>query len=617
MKKTVLIFVSATTLFAARQPFATQDWWVWRTAGDPQISADGQWIVYVEGWNDRTSDAAFANLWIVSSDGKTRRPFTEGKWRDTSPRWSPDGARIAWLSDRGGHPHIRVRRLESGPETEIVTAGQTPLNLAWSPDGASIAFTALAPAKLEAPAWAPAGILSRLRLAREGYLHIFVVPASGGAARQVSSGDFDCRGEPAWMPDGQSLLASRDDGEIYVWRISGGAPRQVTNQPGRNECPLPSPDGSRIAWLATDARPQSYAIRRLYVMNANGSRVKLLTGALDRDPAAPQWSSDSRTIYFLADDRGSTHVYAARNDGTLRQVTRATERLRGFSLADSGRAVAVRSTAREAGDVATFTVDHVSQPVTLAAPNEHLLAERDIGAVEEMTFESGGQTVQAWVVKPPGFDASRKYPLLLDIRDDPRAMYGVDFNLRAQIFAAHGFVVLAVNPRGSPGYGEQFGNLLHSRFPGDDYDDLMRGVDALVQKGSIDPKRLTVVGGLLAAWTIGHSDRFRAAVARRPVADWVADVATAPDGYHRAMAWMGAMPWEDPDQYWKHSPVFFAQNFKTPTLVLAGDSDPGSEELYFALRARRVDSALVRMGASEKPSDWILELETILGWLTR
>jgi acylaminoacyl-peptidase len=369
--------------------------------------------------------------------------------------------------------------------------------------------------------------------------------------------------------------------------------------------------------LSTSANPQSYSVRRLYVMNADGSRVKLLSGLLDRDPVALQWSSDSRTVYFLADDRGSTHVYAVRNDGTVRQVTSAPERLNGFSLSDNGRAVSVRSSALEAGNVVTFTVDHVSQAITLTSPNEHLLAERDMSSVEEVKYEPGGQTVQGWVVKPAGFDASKKYPLLLDIRDDPRAMYGVDFNLRAQVFAAHGFVVLCMNPRGAPGYGEIFGNLLHSGFPGDDYDDLMHGVDLVMSKGFVDPMRVSVVGGLVAAWAIGHTDRFRAAVTRRPVADWVTDVATRPDGEYRAKAWMGAMPWEDPDQYRKRSPIFFAQNFKTPTLVLAGDPDPESDELYFALRERKVDAALLRMGSSEKPSEWILELDAILAWLAK
>ena len=196
-------------------------------------------------------------------------------------------------------------------------------------------------------------------------------------------------------------------------------------------------------------------------------------------------------------------------------------------------------------------------------------------------------------------------------------MCGSEFRLRAQIFAACGFVVLCANPRGTPGYGEEFGNLIRSRFPGDDFDDLMRGVDHLIAQGYIDPARLSISGGLLAAWAIGHTNRFRAAVVRHAVADWVTDVAHAPDGIQRAAAWMGAMPWDDPEQYVQHSPVYFAGNFRTPTLVLAGDIDPGAEELYFALQARKVDSALLRLGEEERPSRVILEWEAVLGWLEK
>ena len=605
---------------AARQPFASQDWWSWRIPADPRISPDGQWVVYVESWNDRASDSQFANLWMASADGRSGRRITEGNGRDRSPRWSPDGARIAWISFRDGQARIRVRAMESGNESGIA-AGRAPLTLAWSPDGESIAYTALVPGKTEAPAWAPPEILPRLQAREVGHTHLFVVSTrgseGGAAARQISSGEGDCLGEPAWLPDGRSVLVARDDGQIWAYRLADGTARQLTHEPGRNESPLPSPDGNRVAWLSMNSNPQSYAVRKLSVMNADGSRVKLLSGLLDRDPVDLQWSSDSRTVYFLVDDRGSTHVYAARADGTLRQVTNAPERLSGFSLSDNGRAAAVRSSQSEAGDVVSFTVDRVSQPVTLAAPNEHLLAEREIGAVEEIRYESAGQTVQGWVVKPPAFDPAKKYPLLLDVRDDPRAMYGVDFNLRAQILAAHGYVVLCVNPRGTPGYGELFGNLLHSGFPGDDYEDLMKGVDWVIAKGFVDGKRLAVAGGLLAAWTIGHTDRFRDAIARRPVVDWAADVSTRPDGARRARDWRGGMPWEDPEQYWKHSPLYFAGNFKTPTLVMAGDRDPESEELYFALQARKVESALVRMGTGEKPSEWVLELDSILAWLAR
>jgi acylaminoacyl-peptidase len=419
------------------------------------------------------------------------------------------------------------------------------------------------------------------------------------------------------MPDGQSIVSAAADGEIYSIRVADGAARRLTNDAARNQDPVVSPDGARIAFLATDSRPRSYSIRKLMVMNADGSGAKVLGGALDRDSTSPQWSSDSRTVYFIADDRGSTHVYAGRNDGSTRQATSSPERLRGFTLADNGRAVSVRSTAAGAEEVVTFAVDLAPVPVVLAAPNEALIAERQTGAAQEITFPSGGKTIQGWVIKPPGFDASKQVPLLLDIADAPRRMWGVEFSPEAQIYAARGYVVLRINPRGTPGYGEEFGYLLPTRLPGDDADDLLRAVDFVAAQGSIDVRRLAVKGGLLAAWLIGHSDRFKAAVTRHPIVDWALDVMTAPDGARHATDWMNALPWEDPDQYVKHSPIYFAGNFKTPTLVLAGDPDPQSDELYFALRARHVECALVRIADDPKASVLAIEMEATLAWLKR
>jgi acylaminoacyl-peptidase len=277
----------------------------------------------------------------------------------------------------------------------------------------------------------------------------------------------------------------------------------------------------------------------------------------------------------------------------------------------------VRSTAAGAEEVVTFTVDVAPAPVVLAAPNQALIAERQAGAAQEIAFPSGGKTIQGWVIRPPGFDASKQYPLLLDIADAPRRMWGVEFSPEAQIYAARGYVTLRVNPRGTPGYGEEFGYLLPTRFPGDDADDLLRGVDFMAAEGSIDARRLAVKGGLLAAWLIGHTDRFKAAVARHPIVDWALDVMTSAEGARHAADWMNALPWEDTDQYVKHSPIYFAGNFKTPTLVLAGDPDPQADELYFALRARQVDCALVRIVDERKPSSQSLEMEATLAWLKR
>ena len=609
----------ASAALAAGRAFTPDDWWVFRAASQTQISADGSRVVYVETWNDRDHDRFRSNLWTVSADGKDRRQLTQGPWRDDSPRWSPDAARLAYLSDRRGQAQIRVHAMDSGREVEVASA-QPPLALAWSSDGKWLAFTAAVPAVSAPPGWAPPALLPYLQSKAASHVQLFLVSSEGGAPRQLTSGDFDCQGEPSWMADGRAILISAG-GEIYSIHVADAARkpliRELTPLRDSDESPLASPDGSRIAWLARGSASQSYATRKLYVMNADGSRVKMLAGALDRDVRQPQWSSDSRTLYFLADDRGSTYVYAARNDGSARQVTREPQRLTGFSLADNGRAVAVRSTATAASEVVVFPVDVAGPPVRLTASAQDLLAARDLARPEEVQWESGGKTIQGRVLKPPGFDAARKYPLLLDIDDSPRRMCGPEFRLRSQILAAGGYVVLCANPRGTPGYGEEFGNLIHSRYPGDDFDDLMRGVDAVAAKGYVDPRRLSVVGGLLAAWAIGHTDRFAAAIARRPVADWVTNVALAPGGLARAAALMGALPWDNPEQYTKHSPLFFAQNFKTPTLVIARGQDPQSEELYFALQARKVESELVRIPAPVTPGGVVLELEATLAWLRR
>jgi dipeptidyl aminopeptidase/acylaminoacyl peptidase len=244
--------------------------------------------------------------------------------------------------------------------------------------------------------------------------------------------------------------------------------------------------------------------------------------------------------------------------------------------------------------------------VVLAEPNGKLLAEREIEPVEELSWESDGQRVEAWLVKPRGFDAAKKYPMVVDAADDPREMQGVEFSLRAQVLAGLGFVVMRANPRGTPGYGEQFGHLLRTRYPGDDFDDLMRGVEAAVAKGWVDAERVSIVGGLTAAWAIGHTARFQRAVARRPIVDWAVDLTRAGP--------MGAMPWEDPDQYVKRSPLFSAQHFTTPTLILAPAGDAQAEQLYRALEARKTAVWLMRWDGS-RPSDRVAELEAVAAWL--
>ena len=598
----------------AREPFTPADLWAWKRLDNPQITADGTWVVYTERWYDRETNSAYRNLRFVSADGKQVRESQPRRTLEGSPRWSPDGARVAWLSEADGATVLKLSGPDAVSAAPALVRGK-PLAFAWSPDGRSIAYTATVPARTST-AWAPEAILPLLKTPSPAETtEIFLVPSAGGESRQLTRDSFVRRGPPVWMPDGKWILNSAErlseDPEIYGIHVPDGELRRLTEHPGLDEGPVPSPDGARIAWIAAETKPAAYAVRKLWAMGIDGKRVKVLTGSLDRDVSHPQWSSDSRTVYFLADDRGATHVYAARNDGTVRQVTSRPERLHCFSLADNGRAVSVRSNATAAGEVVTFAVDLPGGVTPLAAANDRLLATRDINPREEIDFVSDGKHVQAWLTRPLRAEAGKAVPLLVDAGETPRAMCGTEFSLRGQIFAAAGFAVLCVNTRGTPGYGEDFGNLLRTRFPGDDFDDLMRAVDSALAKGGIDAKRIFVSGGLLAAWAVGHSDRFAGAVLRRPIVDWTA--ATAVNA--RVPAWMGALPWDDPDQYVKHSPIFFAQNFKTPALVIGDDSQ--SRELYFALEARKVDCAWLQTPNDGKPATQVHELEAELAWLHR
>jgi len=673
-----LLLGAAAASSADPQKILTTDTiWDWRTVGDPQISPDGKAVVYTLGWNDRMNDASYNNLWWVAVDGKQHRPLTQGAYRDTAPRWSPDGGRLAYLSNRGGKTQIHVRWMDTGQEAKITDLEQPPGNFAWSPDGHWIAYTARVPGR---PSWRvemperPAGarwaeppiVVTRLRwrfdgagLIPPGNTHIFVVPSVGGAPRQISSGDFDhaggsgggrSSGGPAWTPDGEWILAAcrrtpdadyaLDGGEIYAFGIKDGAVKQLTSRSGPDTGPTPSPDGKKIAFTGYDFKHQSYTVSKLYVMDADGSNPRLLTGALDRDVSHPRWAADSSAIYFSSDDRGASHLYVARLDGAVQPITSGRQRFSSayaaselFSISAAGQVAITRSTPREPSDIVTFPAGQPSRVTRLTAANDSLLAPRTVGEVEEILYDSfDGRSIQGWIVKPPDFDPSRKYALILAIHGGPHAMYGVEFNHEFQTYAGRGFVVLYTNPRGSTGYGEEFGNIIHTRYPGDDYRDLMAGVDALLKRGYIDEKRLAVTGGsgggLLTAWIIGQTDRFAAAVSQYPVTNWITQAGTADGGYYHAAVWMRAMPWENPEQYLKRSPIFYAKNFKTPTMVITGEQDlrtpiAQSEELYFALKARQVDAVLVRIPdephgiRGAHPSHRIAKVEHILGWISK
>ncbi len=671
MKQFMVALVLCASLAAAKKPLTSASVFDMRTVGDPQITKDGKSVIFVLGWNDRMNDAAYSNLWIVSTDGKDQRPLTTGAFRDLSPRLAPDGTRVAYVSNRSGKPQIRIRWMDTGQETQITDLLEAPGGIEWSPDGKWLAYSARVPGK---PAWSvkmpekPAGakwadppiVVTRLRwradgagLIQPGFRHLFVVSAMGGTPRQITAGDFDHGGNGssiAWSPDGQFLYTtanripdadySLEGGDIYAFAVKDGAIKQLTHRKGPDSNPVPSPDGKKIAYTGFDFKFQSYSVNHLYVMNADGSDSKLLAGSLDRDVRNPTWSWDGKTIFFLADTRGTSQLYAATLDGQVKQVTDGKWRLGSgyasndpFTLANNGLIATTRSTPMEPADIVVIRSHRKNDMTRVTSVNESLMADAELGEVEEIQYDSfDGKPMQGWIVRPPHFDPAKKYPLLLQIHGGPHAMYGVEFQHEFQTQAARGFVVLYTNPRGSTGYGEEFGNIIHTKYPGDDYTDLMKGVDAMIAKGYIDLKKLCVTGGsgggLLTAWIIGHTDRFAAAVSQYPVTNWITQAGTADGGYTHAALWMKSMPWDNPKQYLDHSPIFFAKTFKTPTMVLTGEADlrtpmAESEELYFALKAMKVPAVLVRIPdephgiRGAHPSHRIAKMEHVIGWMEK
>ena len=638
-------------------------------AEDPQVSPDGRRVVYERHFMDIVHDRMRSTLWIVGVDGSDQRPLTTGNRNDASPRWSPDGRRLAYVSaDENGHVQIFVRWMDTGQTAQVTSLLRAPRGVTWSPDGRRLAFTMFVPEKPapfapmpEAPAgatWAdPPRVIQRLvyRADGDGYLepgyrHLFVVSADGGTPRQLTQGAFDHGGRPAWTPDGMHLVVGGNrhpdaeyepqDSEIYEVAVADGAIRALTDRRGPDQAPAVSPDGRMIAYTGFDDRYQGYQVTRLYVMNRDGTGARVVTPAFDRDVESPAWSGDGRGVFFATADHGNGKVAYATLDGKVNVI--ASD----LGGGDLGRPYGGGTfSAATDGTVAyTWTRPDVPADVAVAARgatgttrithlNDDLFGHRTLAAIETITVPSShdGRQIQGWIAKPPGFDPGKKYPLILEIHGGPFADYGDRFGAEIQLYAAAGYVVVYVNPRGSTSYGEEFGNLIHHAYPGHDYDDLMSAVDAVIARGYVDPDNLFVTGGsgggVLTAWIVGKTDRFRAAVSAKPVINWHSFVLTADAAPFFYRYWFPAPPWERPDEYLKRSPLSLVGNVKTPTMLLTGERDyrtpiSESEQFYQALKIRRVDAALVRIPDAPhaiivRPSLLIAKVNYILAWFEK
>jgi acylaminoacyl-peptidase len=663
---TALAFATAASaetapLREAPADFTAADVFNLEYADDPRISPDGARVAYVRVSADIMTDRFRRAIWIVDADGRNHRPLVQGPGGYASPFWSPDGRMIAYVASEGEASEVRVLYLDTRASATLARLPSGPRNLTWSPDGRSLAFEmfveepgpepAALPAKPEGAEWAePARIIDGVvyRVDGEGYVEhgytqIFVLPADGGAPRRLTYQARNHDGRMSWSPDGRRLYFSANaeegweydprESELYSLDVASGEIIRLTDRNGPDTAPMLSPDGSRLAYVGYDDREQGYQVSELYVAAADGSNARSITAALDRDVTDPQWGGNG-AIYFLYEDEGVTKLGRVSPGGG-----RVTTLLSNIGGTDIGRPYTSGAYSVNPGGRFAATVTSPQRPADVhvgarrvTALNEDVLAGRRISSAEEIRVRSSadGREVQAWIVRPPGFDPSRRYPLILEIHGGPFAAYGPVFSAEVQLFAAAGYIVVYANPRGSTSYGGEFGNLIHHNYPSQDYDDLMSVVDAVIAREPVDPEKLYVTGGsgggVLTAWIVGGTGRFAGAMVQKPVINWTSFALTADFYTFFSRYWFGAMPWDEGAQarYWARSPLSRVGNVTTPTAIMVGEEDhrtPPSEaeQFYQALRLRRVPTRLIRIPGSPhdiaaRPTGMIAKVTNTLAW---
>lgn len=628
----------------------------YESVSNPQISPDGSSVLYTRGRVDAVKDRRTGSIWIMNSDGSNKRQLMEGG----GALWSPDGSRILFSkADANDKAQLFVRS-EDGLITQLTHSEHAPRSMAWSPDGSMIAFVARVPVKSdwtislpprpEAAEWSPDPVIvdtlayrqDRVGITNDGFDHIFVVPSTGGTPKQITDGDWNVgirgigviAGSPtlAWSADSSKIAFDGPGGEsdarnwwtshINLVDVSTKEMTRLTPEGGSWRSPDFSPDGNTIAFVGYPSHDKLTPLGDLYTMRADGSRMRALTADLPDSPMTPHFTSDGQTILFTMEEAGVRNLQAVSLNGTRRAVTSGAQVVTLGSVSDRDQIAVTYTRSDEPGSVAILSSPRASTLTPLTDVNGDIFDGVTFGRVEEVWYDStaaDGQEarVQGWIVYPPDYDASKKYPMILSIHGGPQAMYNTGFNLRFQEMAAEGYVVLYTNPRGSTGYGEDFVNIINNQYPGQyDYADLMAGVDLVVDRGIADPERLFVMGcsggGVLTTHVIGQTDRFAAAAALCPVTNWI-----SMSGTTDVSAWLYSFfdePfWENPTAWMENSTIMSVGNVNTPTLLMTGTEDirtplQEAEAYYAALKMRGVPAKLIPMpneyhGTRSRPSN--------------
>ncbi len=671
-KKLPLLFTFFISLLCLSQTpkasFSYEDIFDLEYVSDPQIAPQGDWIVYRRMGFDIMDDKAVGNLWMIKSDGSQHQKLTSREVSESSPEWSPQGDRLAFVSGTDEGSEIFVYWIATGKIAKISQLPFSPGSLTWSPDGDQLAFSmnvpqaapvlAKMPAKPKGAKWADTPRITD-RLYHEadgrgyidpGFSHVFVIPAEGGAARQITSGDFNHRGTLSWAANGRKIYfsANRNDdweydfrnSEIYSVDVNTKEIIALTDRKGPDSNPLVSPNGRYIAYVGNADKVQAYQVDKLQLMNIDGSGKREVSTNLDRDVNLVAWDAKSGGLYISYDDLGNSKIAHITLDG---KVTKLADNMGGtsigrpyaggsFSISENGSIAFTESTPSYPAELAVLKAKDKT-PKKITSINRDLLDFRTLGTVEEVWYKSSydQRDIQGWVVYPPNYDATKKYPFMVENHGGPILNYGDRFSAEMQLYAAAGYIVFYPNPRGSTSYGEEFGNLLYHNYPGEDYNDVMDGVDFCIAKGIAYEDQLFVTGGsaggIMSAWMIGKNNRFEAAVVAKPVMNWISKTLVADNYFGYANSRLPGQPWENFEAYWKFSPLSLVGNITTPTMVMVGMDDlrtPPSEakQLYHALKLRKIETVLVEIpgaghGIANRPSNLITKIAHTLAWFDK
>jgi len=634
---------------APLRPFSLDDLSRVRDVREPQISPDGAWVAYTVSTSDTAEDRSTSAVWMASWDGSRNVRLTTSKSGEHTPRWSPDGRWLAFLSSRDDdHTQLWLLDRLGGEGRKATTLPSDVDDYVWAPDGRRIALVA-EDADTAKPKTPPPIVIDRFQFKQDerGYLgrqrrHLYLLDVESGKTAMLTSGDYD-ELLPAWSPDGKSLAFvskrrpdfDRDSNwDLYVIAAGGGgaAPRQLTtfegpdNDPDTESRPAWSPDGHSLAYLqGGPLKLLYYAVQKLAVVPGAGGAPHILTAALDRNVASPVWSGDGSSITFLLeDDRavGLARVPAA--GGAIERLVSGPRVVSAFTAGANGKLAVLVSTPLAPAEV--FALDG-STLRPLSRQNDEWLARVTLGGVEPITFKSrDGTAVNGFAVKPPDFVPGKRYPTILRIHGGPVSQYQNEFDSQLQTLAGHGYLVVVANPRGSSGRGERFSTAIFADWGNKDAQDVLAAVDYAVAQGLADPARLGVggwsYGGILTNYVIAQDQRFKAAVSGASIANVLAGYGT--DQYVREYEVELGVPWKTAGTWVRLSfPFLHADRITTPTLFLCGDKDfnvplLNSEQMYQALRSLGVETQLViypgQHHGINKPSYRRDRLERYLAW---